>query len=145
MELRLPKEKLVRLKGEILEWNSKRSCTKRELQSITGLLQHAATVVHPGRTFIRRLYNLLSITHAHHHHIRLNVEARSDLAWWATFLEGWNGTSIMAADHSPQHLVVSDTSGHWGCGTYYRQQWFQMCWSDTALTEADIMVKDLYH
>jgi len=101
--------------AEIVEWNSKHSCTKRELQSITNLLQHAATVVHPGRTFIRRLYDLLSTTCTQHHHIRLNLEARSDLAWWATFLEGWNGTSIMVADHPPPPAFGSiGPLGMWG-------------------------------
>lgn len=77
MELRLPREKL---KGEIAGWQSKWSCTKRKLQSVTGLLQHAVTVVHQGCTFIQRLYDLLSVSRAHHHHIRLNVEACLDLA-----------------------------------------------------------------
>ena len=36
------------------------SCTKRELLSLIGLLQHAAKVVVPGRTFVRRLINLSS-------------------------------------------------------------------------------------
>jgi hypothetical protein len=87
MELRLPQAKLARLKGEITAWLKKRSCTKCDLQSITGLLQHAATVVSPGRTFIQCLYNLLAITHAQHHHVRLNADTCSDLAWWSTFLE----------------------------------------------------------
>ena len=58
------------------------------VQSLTGQLQHAATVIRPGHTFIRRLYDLLSISQAH---IWLNKEARSDLVWWFTFLCQWNG------------------------------------------------------
>ena len=57
-ELRLPPEKLDRLHGHINEWLQKKRCTKRELLSIAGQLQHAAMVVWPGRTFLRRLFDL---------------------------------------------------------------------------------------
>lgn len=85
MELHLPRE--IRPKGETTDWEAKRSCTKHNLQSITGLLQHAATVVHLSKAFTRQLYELLSITRAQHHRIRLNAEVFSNLAWWLTFLE----------------------------------------------------------
>ena len=43
--LRLPEEKLRRLQRTIREWESRRTCTKRELLSIIGQLQHACCVV----------------------------------------------------------------------------------------------------
>jgi hypothetical protein len=97
MELRLLAVKLWRLQNEIKSWAEKKSCTKRELQSLAGQLQHAATVVRPGRTFFRRYYDLLSVSRAAHHHVRLNQEARSDLAWWASFLAYLNGVSLLTA------------------------------------------------
>ena len=45
MELRLPDDKLGRLKGTIAQWKLKKSCTKRELLSLIGQLQHACKVV----------------------------------------------------------------------------------------------------
>ena len=57
-ELCLPADKLIRLQQTIRYWASKRSCTKRELLSLIGQLQHAATVVRPGRTFQRRMIDL---------------------------------------------------------------------------------------
>ncbi len=47
-ELRLPKEKLTRLKAFTSHWLAKRVTTKLELQSIIGHLSHAATVVTAG-------------------------------------------------------------------------------------------------
>ena len=145
MEMRLPRKKLMQLKGKIAVWQTKRSYTKRELQSIIGLLQHAATVVRPGRTFLRRLYDLLAITRAPHHHIRLNAEAHSDLSWWSLFLESWNGVSIMAHHpiSAPLLTVVSDASGHWGCGAYHKNEWLQLSWSGFTTFETSIMVKAL--
>jgi hypothetical protein len=52
-ELRLPEEKLRKLRELVQSWLSKKRCTKRELHSLAGQLQHAATVVRPGRTFVR--------------------------------------------------------------------------------------------
>ena len=41
MEIRLPEEKLCHLKSLLEGWISRKSCTKRELLSLIGSLQHA--------------------------------------------------------------------------------------------------------
>ena len=94
----------------------------RELQ--TGLLQHATLVVCPRRMLIRRLFNLLTTVKAPCHHSRLNVDAHSDLEWWAAFLEHWNEIANMPLEMQDctQHEVVSDAFGHWGCGANADQQ-----------------------
>ena len=84
-ELRLPTEKLIRLKAMLGGWSNKTSCTKRELLSLIGQLQHACKVVHPGRTFLRRMIDLSTVAKQLHHHIRLAAAFRSDLQWWLTF------------------------------------------------------------
>ena len=75
----------------IRECVGKKSCRKRELESLLGHLQHAATVVRPGRTFVRRLIELVAAFKHADHWIRLSGATRSDLIWWLTFMEGWNG------------------------------------------------------
>ena len=50
--LRLPADKLTRLRGMLTEWSKRRDCTKRELLSLIGSLHHTATVVKPGRIFL---------------------------------------------------------------------------------------------
>ena len=49
MSLSLPGDKLTRILGLVLSWRSKKTASKRELQSH---LSHAAMVVLPGRTFL---------------------------------------------------------------------------------------------
>jgi len=117
-ELRLPQEKLRRLCQLVREWLHKKWCTKRELLSIAGQLQHAATVVRPGRIFLRRLFDLSSMVAKLDHHIKLNAGAWSDLAWWHEFLEDWNGVSSLSAlgEFDPTIVLTSDASGSWGCG-----------------------------
>ena len=80
-ELRLPAEKLAHLQSVLRQWTEKKSCTRRDLETLLGHLSHAATVVKQGRTFLRQLFPLLSLDRASHHLIRLNAGARADLRW----------------------------------------------------------------
>ena len=127
-ELRLPAEKLARLQESLHLWVDKRSCTRKELESLLGHLSHAATVITQGRTFLRQLFHLLSLDRAPHHFIRLNAGAKADLLWWKTFLQDWNGTSFFPAS-VPSIDVISDASGAFGCGAFSPSHgWFQLQW-----------------
>ena len=120
MEVRLPTEKLHRLQQEIEKWQYRRACTKRELLSLIGQLQHACCVVRPGRSFLRRMISLSSTVKEPHYRVRLNREFRSDLQWWACFLPTWNGRSMMTGILPTFHagVLTSDASGSWGCGAF---------------------------
>lgn len=141
-ELSLPQHKLDRLLAAVELWESKRSCTRRELESLIGTLQHACKVIRPGRSFLRRAIALLSVAKQPYHYIRLNNEFKSDLMWWKTFARGWNGTSIIVRLGQPEVTMVSDASGVWGCGAWSENSWFQMEW-DEASREKNISVKEL--
>ena len=81
MEARLPAEKLIRIQATIQEWLRKKSATKREFLSLVGLLQHAAKVVRPGRTFVSRMYSVAASVQELDYFTRLNREFRSDIYW----------------------------------------------------------------
>lgn len=72
MVLRLSHDKLLALKDRLASWRDCQSCTKSELQSLAGSLQHACKVVHPGRMFLRHVFELLHGVCRSYHHIRLN-------------------------------------------------------------------------
>ena len=55
LELSLPQAKLERVAAAVARWSQSKVVSKRDLQSLIWLLSHAATVVPPGRSFIRRL------------------------------------------------------------------------------------------
>jgi len=98
---------------------------------LIGHLSHAAIVVLPGRTFLRRMIDLMKVAKLPHHHIRLTADFRSDLQWWASFLPGWNGRSILPQSE-PTHTVMSDASGSWGCGAVSDSgQYFQLEWPES--------------
>ena len=81
--MRLPADRLFRLRDSLVRWATRKTCCRRELESLVGTLQHACRVVKPGRAFLRRMIDLLSAT-KDHHHIRLNRQFRADLHWWRT-------------------------------------------------------------
>ena len=146
--LRLPEEKLQRLRTLLREWGDRKVCTRKELESLIGILNHACKVVRPGRSFLRRMIDLLtstrgSIAHRPHHRIRLNREFRADLAWWRTFVAGWNGIGLVPSkpDLSGPEFA-SDASGTWGCGAWWNQKWFQLPWDEQA-AELSIVVKEM--
>ena len=131
-ELRLPAEKLQRLEALLRDWGDRKSSSRKELESLIGHLNHACKVVRSGRSFLRRMLDLLHSTNHHSsrfHYIRLNTGFRSDLAWWRTFLESWNGVSFLAPpSHLPKVELTTDASGSWGCGAWHLNSWFQLQW-----------------
>ncbi len=141
-ELRLPTIKLQRLMEEVKLWLRKRSCTRRELESLIGTMQHACKVITPGRSFLRRVISLLNVAKRRHHHIRLNSEFKADLAWWHVFAAHWNGSSLLVSKESPQTTLTSDASGQWGCGAWHNTQWFQLAW-DQRTQDWHIAAKEL--
>ena len=141
--LRLPADKLQRLLSTVEAWLHRKSCTRKELESLIGTLQHACTVIRPGRSFLQRAIALLGMAKQPFHHIRLNKEFQADLLWWKTFATHWNGTALILAPNQPHPIVVtSDASGTWGCGAWCDQQWFQLKW-DSSSREKQIAVKEL--
>ena len=127
-QLCLPPEKLTRIRLLVQMWRSRRSCTKPELKSFVGHLSHAATVLRPGRIFLRPLFALLARTPRPGAFIRLNQPVHADLHWWHCFLQDWNGSFFFPPPRPSIH-VFSDASGSFGCGAFTVDHgWFQLQW-----------------
>ena len=128
LELRLPQNKLLRLKALVAKWRKRKACTKRELQSLAGHLNHACKVIRPGRRFLRGGFGLLSQFKHKYHMIRWNVVFRADLEWWHVFVHLWNGVFMMlgSSGSAPLVEVWSDASGSWGGGAVWGDQWYQI-------------------
>ena len=118
--MRLPQAKLLRLRKEVRAWQSRRAGRKRDLLLLIGSLQHAASVVPAGRSFVRRLIVRRLIDASKDRRqlsqwVRLNAETKADLRWWGVFLERWNGRGFFSTQAAePRFVVRSDASGSWG-------------------------------
>ena len=144
LEIRLPSNKLVRLRELLADWKGRKAGKKRDLLSLIGVLQHASKAVRQGRSFLRRLINLSMVVHNLESYVRLNLSARSDIRWWAEFASQWNGTSMLfnMQKSAPHIFVASDASGTWGCVAYVGNHWFQYQWPPY-MQDCHISVKEL--
>ena len=144
LEIRLPNNKLDRMRQALETWRGRKACQKRELLSLIGVLSHACKAVRAGRSFLRRLIDLATVVKHLDHYVRLTVSARADMEWWYQFSAAWNGVSMMSTvnkRHPGAHLV-SDASGNWGCGAYAGDEWFQLRWTGP-IAAAHITIKEL--
>ena len=144
--LRLPVAKLTRLKQTLRRWQSTTNPTKRELQSLIGLLNHAAAVVRPGRSFIRNLIENMKSPRLLDQPTRLTAKAKADIAWWRFLVAEWNGVGFFPLSEKSASLqVFSDASGSWGCGAFTETTptlYFQFHWS-SSWASAHIAAKEL--
>ena len=143
---RLPAEKLEALRELIHAWRSRRWCTRRQLKSLIGHLHHAAKVVWPGRTFLRRMIDLLCCFRKRDHPIRLNTEFHLDLLWWHKFLSAWHGVSFWlfpGLSAATDVEVTSDAAGSLGYGAYLGNEWFSGAWGPSQVPES-IAYKELF-
>ena len=116
----------------LVSWSLKRHCTRKELESLFGNLQHACKVVPSGRTFLHGMINLLSAFCRDDHPKRLNREFHLHLSWWLEFFQSWNGYSFLLSPHwapIPDLHVSSDAAGSVGYGTILGRDWFVGRWS----------------
>ena len=77
-------------------------------------------VVPSGHTFSRHVMELAKMTAVPLYWLRLIVEARADMQWWAALLPSWNGTAPLldprrADDGQPAFHADGARSGM-GCG-----------------------------
>ncbi len=142
--MRLPAQKLEELKGLVQAWRGVKHVTRDELESLAWKLQHACQVVPHGRTFLCRVFELMSVTRSAVRPIRLNESFRSDLQWWAMFFEDWNGVSLLHEyfPRPPDHHVYTDASGNFGCGALWQAFWLQYQWPPW-YQDQNITVKEL--
>ena len=105
-QLRLPSDKLAWLQVMVRQWLDRRSCTRCELESLTGHLAHAATVIRPGRIFLRSLFTLIATAAKPHHYVHLNLSVRVDLRWWLHFLQSWNCSSFFPPPLPSVHVLL---------------------------------------
>ena len=97
-----------------------------KLQSLTGLLDFACTVVVPGRAFLRRLIDLTIGIHSPHFLIRLTREVKEVLKVWQQFLAGFNGRCFfLSVDWTNSHNLkwYTDASGAMGFGAVFGNHW----------------------
>ena len=131
MQARLPTDKIEKLHAIFGQFQHRKSCTLKELQSLIGTLNFACKVVPPGRPFLQRMIALTRNVKKQHHHIKLNSGFFQDLQMWKEFILNWNGANFFLSSewHDSSTLDMhTDASGTLGFGGIFGTKWFQGKW-----------------
>ena len=126
MLLFVPSDKLHHIKVELRKWQSKKLATKQQIQSLAGKLQFISLCVRPGRVFISRLYDWISVMTEGPCEIPDFV--RKDIMWWDKYVDTYNGVSMMYMESLlvNQHSFATDASlqamGAFFNGKYIRKR-----------------------
>jgi hypothetical protein len=126
MELRMSEDRLNDIITELKRWDSKKSGTKRELLSLLGKLVFLSRVIQPGRTFLRRLFELSTKVELLHQKVKLNADARDDISWWLQFAYSWNRVSVFYEDLwiTSVDLTLATDASDAGYGAVFGTHWF---------------------
>ena len=129
LELSLPEDKLYKLR-KLLEWFvGRKRVTKKDLERLGGLLAHCSKVVKGGRTFSRRIYDLMGPIRKPYFKTRLNKGVREDLAWWRDFSHTFNGKASIIGKFVATKAVYSDASS-WGLAASFGEDWLVGCFGE---------------
>ena len=121
--LSLPKEKLCKLRRELDFFKDKTRATKRQIQRLCGILSHCSKVVRGGRTFSRRVIDLLKGLQDGNPRIRLSSEFRKDVEWWYDFAAEFNGKEFLINPNFGAGPVLQTDSCIQGYGLICDNDW----------------------
>lgn len=131
MITRLPQDKIEKIRYELDIVHNRKKVTLKQLQSLLGLLNFATLCVIPGRTFLRRLYDLTLGVTCPSHSIRLNNDARADLVMWQNFMRHFNGRCMFLHDdwmEADTFQLYTDAASTRGFAGVLGSQWFAEEW-----------------
>ena len=94
LTISVPPAKMQDIHRLLKTWTNKHMCTKKELQSLAGKLQFAASCVRPGRVFVARLFQTIAGMEDGRKYV-VSEMIKKDYLWWQHFMYTYNGTSIM--------------------------------------------------
>lgn len=95
MTVKIPSQKLLEIIEIVKSFENRKKCTKRQLQQLVGKLAFAAECVRGGRLFISRMLDTMRKYKFNHYRIYLDSEFHSDIKWWISFFETFNGISYI--------------------------------------------------
>ncbi len=121
-ELSLPPEKLAKIVELLHQFAGLQQAVKRDVERLIGKLNFAAKVVKGGRTFMRRMIDLINEYESHDDVVTLTDDFRADVDWWLRFASQWNGKAIMI-DPTPigEERFVTDASDFASCAVFDQQ------------------------
>lgn len=122
MQIRLPENKLLRLRDELKYFENKNRATKLQIQKLVGYLAHCSKVVRGGRLFSRRIISLLRGL-GDKKRIRIPKSIRLDLIWWQSFMRLFNGMATIIRYNYGSGPVIYTDACESGYGVFAGYDW----------------------
>lgn len=119
----LPAGKMDRLMQELQFFRGRARATVKQIQRLGGILAYASRVIRGGRTFSRRVIDLLKNLSPSTKCVRLSTQFTCDLNWWLTWASSFNGRASMITHNYGTGLSISTDASGSGYGVIYSQRW----------------------
>ena len=137
MVVRIPQDKLLKLKSLLEPILLNKKITHKDLESVVGLMAFCSRAITSSRAFLRRFYDVIgSIKNKKpFYSIRINNDLREDAKIGLIFLEHFNGDCYLSENtwitNETLHLYT-DSCGNsdLGCGAYFDGKWAQYKWPE---------------
>ena len=91
MSLALPPRKIEQFKRLLVEFSNRKRASRKQLERLCGKLSWASTVVKAGRTYLRRMFDLLRPLRKADHKCQLTAEFFDDVQWWINVMNVFPG------------------------------------------------------
>lgn len=108
MCLRLPADRLDKLRTELLFWSKRRKATEKQLQILAGHLSHCAKIIQGANLYMHFLYGILEEARTKRK-VKLTSEFHDVLQWWMNLAFSFNSVPIV--DIKRNRSWISVTSG----------------------------------
>ena len=108
MKVTVPTKKLHDIIEESKRWPSKKTATRKQIQSLAGKLVHISQCVRPARKFMTRILHTLRNAPPTGH-TDIDNEFHRDITWFVSFAHRFNGYLIFPEYYPPFHIECDST------------------------------------
>ena len=120
-EMALPPNKRAELHQVISRFLTRRRASKKQLQQLADKLNWACRAVYGGRTFLRRILDVMNSLGSSSAKKRLSPEFHEDIRWWHSFLTHFNGKCAFL--HQQPTTDVQTDACPLAAGAFFRRDW----------------------
>jgi len=145
MTFQVPEKRMIALREQLPLFKNKTVVTKNEIVRLVGFLSWCSFSIRNGRTFLRRLIDLLKTLKEQHHTTILDDDAKHDIEWWIKMAPMFNGTAKII-DPKPLNILFTrtDSSLPVCAGVWGDKWWFYRFSEQDNKIMTHISAKELY-
>ena len=111
--IKIPRERIYKLRKDIHRVLIQGYCSARVLARIAGKCVAMTKVIIPSKLMLRNIYRLLATRQHWQQILHLDPSSVSDLEWWYTSIQRWNGLVVSQQTIDCQIMTDASASG-WG-------------------------------